>query len=270
MHGAFDFNRTPLAPPGTKVIIHEKPDTRGTWAPHAVEGWYLVPAMRHYRCYRVWAWNTNAEQIANTLTWFPTDTAMPIHSSTDIVMAAAHDLTHALLNPAPSSPLSPLNDSQRHRLLQLTDIFQQHTHHPDHIPSEPPAASLSLVPPPNPLHIHDPDSVTTITPSFTLTDTPTTHPIARVVPFPSRWGRTRTRVPTMPHFTTPPTMNPAPLPRVVPTLVPPIRLAAQSPSSSATPAYPPHKRSTWADSVTGGIAPFTTYQSATINPGIRR
>jgi hypothetical protein len=27
MHGAFDFNRTPLAPPGTKVLIHEKPDT---------------------------------------------------------------------------------------------------------------------------------------------------------------------------------------------------------------------------------------------------
>jgi hypothetical protein len=26
MHGAFDFNRTPLAPPGTKVLIHEKPN----------------------------------------------------------------------------------------------------------------------------------------------------------------------------------------------------------------------------------------------------
>jgi hypothetical protein len=27
MHGAFNFNRTPLASPGTKVLIHEKPDT---------------------------------------------------------------------------------------------------------------------------------------------------------------------------------------------------------------------------------------------------
>jgi hypothetical protein len=48
INGAFDFNRTPLAPPGTKVIIHEKPATRGTWAPRAVEGWYLGPAQRHY------------------------------------------------------------------------------------------------------------------------------------------------------------------------------------------------------------------------------
>jgi hypothetical protein len=55
INGPFDFNRTPLAPPGTKVLIHEKPSTRGTWAPHDVEGWYLGPAQRHYRCYRVWA-----------------------------------------------------------------------------------------------------------------------------------------------------------------------------------------------------------------------
>jgi hypothetical protein len=226
--------------------------------------------MRHYRCYRVWAWNANAKQVSDTLVWFPTATVMPRHSSTDIVMAATHDLARALLHPAPSSPLSPLTGSQRHRLIQLADIFQQHTHRPDHIPSEPPAVSLSLVPPPNPFPIHDPDSVTLITPSPTLTDTPTTHPIARVVPFPSRWGRTRTRVPTMPHCTTPPTMNPASLPRVVPTLVPPIRAAAQSPSLSAAPASPPQKRITWANSVTGGIAPIATYQSATINPGIRR
>jgi hypothetical protein len=51
INGAFDFNHTPLAPPGTKVLIHEKPSIRGTWAPHAVEGWYRGPAQRHYRCY---------------------------------------------------------------------------------------------------------------------------------------------------------------------------------------------------------------------------
>ena len=28
LHGAFDFNRTPLAPPGTKITIHDKPTIR--------------------------------------------------------------------------------------------------------------------------------------------------------------------------------------------------------------------------------------------------
>ena len=68
VHGAFDFNRTPLAPPGTRVLIHEPSTIRETWAPHAVEGWYVGPALNHYRCYTIWADATSSERIANTLT----------------------------------------------------------------------------------------------------------------------------------------------------------------------------------------------------------
>ena len=46
-----NFERTPLAPLGCKVQIHEKPHKRLTYAPHSVDGWYLGPAMHHYRCY---------------------------------------------------------------------------------------------------------------------------------------------------------------------------------------------------------------------------
>ena len=30
LFGNFDFNKTPLAPPGTKVVIHSKPENRAT------------------------------------------------------------------------------------------------------------------------------------------------------------------------------------------------------------------------------------------------
>ena len=30
LNGAFDYNKTPLAPPGTKVLVHKTPDKRGT------------------------------------------------------------------------------------------------------------------------------------------------------------------------------------------------------------------------------------------------
>ena len=53
LEGTFDFTRTPLAPPGTRVIIHEKPTTRQTWSPHGTDGWYVGPALHHYQCYRV-------------------------------------------------------------------------------------------------------------------------------------------------------------------------------------------------------------------------
>jgi hypothetical protein len=33
INGKFDFNATPLAPPGSKVVIHEKPGQRNSWDP---------------------------------------------------------------------------------------------------------------------------------------------------------------------------------------------------------------------------------------------
>lgn len=104
LHGAFDFNRTPLAPAGTRVMIHEKASVRGTWAPHAVDGWYLGPAEHHYRCYRVYVKETSAERVADTVVWFPKHVRLPVMSSLDAAIDAAQALTHALLNPTPASP----------------------------------------------------------------------------------------------------------------------------------------------------------------------
>jgi hypothetical protein len=33
-HGLVDYNKTAFAPPGCKIIAHEKPGKRRTWAPH--------------------------------------------------------------------------------------------------------------------------------------------------------------------------------------------------------------------------------------------
>ena len=49
--GVHSFERTPFEQLGCKVQIHEKPHKRLTYAPHSVNGWYLGPAVHHYRCY---------------------------------------------------------------------------------------------------------------------------------------------------------------------------------------------------------------------------
>jgi hypothetical protein len=38
IHGTFDHNRTPLAPPGIRVMVHQKPSTRLSWGTHAIDG----------------------------------------------------------------------------------------------------------------------------------------------------------------------------------------------------------------------------------------
>ena len=71
LEGTFDFNKTPMVPPGTKVIIHEKPLQRHSWDPHGrVEGWYLRLAMEHYRCYSVFTIPTQAERNLDTVEFF--------------------------------------------------------------------------------------------------------------------------------------------------------------------------------------------------------
>ena len=64
---AFDFNRTPLAPPVTGGIVHETPNNRRTWSPHGLDGWYLGPAPEHYRYPRMYIPRTRAERIAKTV-----------------------------------------------------------------------------------------------------------------------------------------------------------------------------------------------------------
>ena len=121
--GAFDFNATPLAPPGIRVLVHEKPKDRGTWSPHALDGWYVGPAMESYRCYTVWMWDSRAERIADTIAWFPTKVRMPIASSTELVLAGIRDIHHALTHPSPGSALAPTTDSDVAALNQLTALL---------------------------------------------------------------------------------------------------------------------------------------------------
>ena len=123
LHGAFDFNCTPLVPPGTKIIVHEKPQQRASWAPHGVDGWYLGPALHHYRCYRTYIIKTAAERIADTVEFFPEHIPMPKTSSTDRVVHAARELSDALQHPHPATPFNQIGDQQLHALQQLSKLF---------------------------------------------------------------------------------------------------------------------------------------------------
>jgi hypothetical protein len=123
LFGQFDFNRTPLAPPGTRILSHDKLVKRASWATHGEEGWYLGPSMEHYRCYHVFINKTKAERDSDTVSFFQSKTTMPALSSTDRAMRAAAELTQALLHPHPSSPLAPIGTEQLQALEQLSSIF---------------------------------------------------------------------------------------------------------------------------------------------------
>jgi hypothetical protein len=53
-HGLVDYNKTAFDLPGCKIIAHEKPGKRRTWAPHGQHGYSLGPVMHHYQCQNVY------------------------------------------------------------------------------------------------------------------------------------------------------------------------------------------------------------------------
>ncbi len=141
----FRLQLHPHCPPGTRIIIHEKPSIRCSWAPHGIDGWYLGPALNSYHCYTVWATDTQAQRIADTIVWLPSTIPMPTASSTDYILARINDIVHALQFPSPNLPLAPLCDSQVQALKQLMAVL-----HGSISPIQPhatPAATLIVVPP---------------------------------------------------------------------------------------------------------------------------
>ena len=61
LEGQFDFNKTPLAPVGTKALVFLDPTKRHTWQSHAIDAWYVGPAKKHYRNYRFFIPDTNRD-----------------------------------------------------------------------------------------------------------------------------------------------------------------------------------------------------------------
>jgi hypothetical protein len=123
-HGLVDYNKTAFAPPGCKIIAHEKPGKRRTWAPHGQHGYSLGPAMHHYRCQNVYITTTASERIVDTLEYFPHNYQMPQLSSTDRLLMAAKDMTDAFRNPHPDVPFASVGDDTIAALADLVEIFK--------------------------------------------------------------------------------------------------------------------------------------------------
>ena len=59
LEGQYNFDRTPMAPVGTKSLIFLDPNKRRSYQNHALDAWYVGPAMSHYRNYRFWLPDTH-------------------------------------------------------------------------------------------------------------------------------------------------------------------------------------------------------------------
>ena len=92
LHGPFDWNRTPLAPLGTKGMVFVPPTNRNTFAPHCDEAFVVGRAPHHYRLIEFFVPNSKGYRISGCYRLDPTHWTVPSISEQDNTVRAAADL----------------------------------------------------------------------------------------------------------------------------------------------------------------------------------
>jgi hypothetical protein len=146
INGIFDFNQSPLAPPGTRVVVHVTADQRHNMAPHGVDGWYVGPSTEHYRCHKCYLPSTFGIRNALTADWFP-------HNTTDeyLRQTAIDMLTLIQGSTSPPIPSLTFGSTITNAYIQIAQILKRATAPPQLVPIAPaPALRVPIAKPPAP------------------------------------------------------------------------------------------------------------------------
>ena len=81
-----------MAPPGKRVVVHEKPDNRKSWAGYGTEARYIGPYLEHYRRFKCYMPETYSERNADTVEFSPTTTPFPQVTTDNYLRQAATDI----------------------------------------------------------------------------------------------------------------------------------------------------------------------------------
>jgi hypothetical protein len=104
VHGEYDFNKTPIAPVGCTVIVHDRRNEQGSWDNHGSHSFYINRAPQQYRNYTCYMRDTKKNRISNTVEFFPTHCNLPKVTPIDRLTMVLQDLHEVLSQPPDTFP----------------------------------------------------------------------------------------------------------------------------------------------------------------------
>ena len=117
--GEFFFDHTPIAPPGSSMLMHVKPNERASWAPNAKKAWYVGPCLKHYRSFRGVLPSTKGERVSDSVKFQHHAIAMPELTPADRILEAAKQLKSAITQQPTKAPMEELTAIQLLREVML-------------------------------------------------------------------------------------------------------------------------------------------------------
>ena len=81
---------------GCEVQVHKKSDSRGTWAFHSVDRWYLATSPEHYQTHSCHIKSTHSERLSDTVHLKQKNITNLSLLHADKIMKAISDLANVL------------------------------------------------------------------------------------------------------------------------------------------------------------------------------
>ena len=126
LNGVHNFQKIPMAPPGTKILIHSKPTKRASWAFHGVEGWYIGPSFEHYRCVKCYIPKTRSEVSSDTIQFIPSYVPIPEPNIDLHIRRTLHDLVQLLTSKSPAIP-ALTTESSKQAIIKISQLLNRDT-----------------------------------------------------------------------------------------------------------------------------------------------
>ena len=108
MEGEFHFNSNPIDPPGSEILMHEKPNQRRTFVFNAKKAWYIAPCFQNYRKFKGIMASTGAERISDTVRFKHHAIAIPQLTPSKRIPEAAIQLDSAIKQHPKKAPMDEL------------------------------------------------------------------------------------------------------------------------------------------------------------------
>ena len=124
INGIHNFNKSPLAPPVTKIIVHVEPNKRASWDFRGMYGWYVAPAPDHHRCVTCYIPTIRTQVVSDKIKLIPNYIPFPEMNIDDRICKILKDLTQLLYSKSKPIP-AQMTDTSKKVLLDISTLLNR-------------------------------------------------------------------------------------------------------------------------------------------------
>ena len=119
-----------MAPPGTRLIVHDKPRNITSWCHHVTPDWYIDPSLDHYRCMQCYMNANDTVCITDTIKYTPKEFDFPKTTPENYLQQAIGYIIQIMQDPPKTLPFKYYVDTTKNVINQIAYILQQSTAQP--------------------------------------------------------------------------------------------------------------------------------------------